>query len=105
MAQTTAKAFGTVNTSRYGSIGITSSRFRAVLRTADGAPVWRRLAPVRNVLLKLRYFTAECFGFRFVICPLSVPAVGSMTQLINAGCPAASAASSDFARLDGSSAL
>ena len=37
--------------------------------------------------LRVRYFFCEIplFGFRFPIWPLSVPAVGSMTQLITAG--------------------
>src|SRR5260370_42529288 len=42
------------------------------------------------VTISLPYFFAApiwLFGFRFWIWPLSVPAVGSMTQLISAGLP------------------
>src|SRR6516165_5314934 len=38
-------------------------------------------------------------GLRLWICPLSVPAVGSMTALISAGLPEASASVSAFVRL------
>src|SRR6516225_7685845 len=48
-----------------------------------------------------RYFrwATALRGLRLWICPLSVPAVGSMTALISAGLPEASASVSAFVRL------